>query len=175
MMCSATDSASSGVARPRCSSAASISGGRARSPPSATFSACFGAPFLVWHPAKYAALLAEKMQQHKVNVWLINTGWSGGSHGLGARIKLKFTRAIIDAIHAGALANAPTQPDPIFGLQIVTQVPEVPSEILIPEHTWADKSAFAATARKLAGLFIANFKKFEAGATAEVKAAGPKV
>jgi phosphoenolpyruvate carboxykinase (ATP) len=143
--------------------------------PSATFSACFGAPFLVWHPAKYAALLAEKMQQHKVNVWLINTGWSGGSHGLGARIKLKFTRAIIDAIHAGALANAPTQPDPIFGLQIVTQVPEVPSEILIPEHTWADKSAFAATARKLAGLFIANFKKFEAGATAEVKAAGPKV
>jgi phosphoenolpyruvate carboxykinase (ATP) len=115
------------------------------------------------------------MQQHKVNVWLINTGWSGGSHGLGARIKLKFTRAIIDAIHAGALANAPTQPDPIFGLQIVTQVPEVPSEILIPEHTWADKSAFAATARKLAGLFIANFKKFEAGATAEVKAAGPKV
>lgn len=143
--------------------------------PSATFSACFGAPFLVWHPAKYAELLAEKMREHKVNVWLINTGWSGGSHGIGARIKLKFTRAIIDAIHAGNLADAPTQPDPVFGFQVVTEVPHVPSEILIPERTWADKSAFASTARKLAGLFVANFKKFESGATAEVKAAGPKV
>lgn len=143
--------------------------------PAATFSACFGAPFLVWHPAKYAELLADKMREHKVNVWLINTGWSGGSHGIGARIKLKFTRAIIDAIHAGALASVPTQPDPVFGIHVVTEVPHVPSEILIPEHTWANKSAFALTARKLAGLFVANFKKFEAGATAEVKAAGPKV
>ena len=142
--------------------------------PSATFSACFGAPFLVWHPAKYAELLAEKMREHKVNVWLINTGWSGGSHGIGARIKLKFTRAIIDAIHAGTLASAPTQPDPVFGIHVVTEVPHVPAEILIPEHTWADKSAFASTARKLAGLFVTNFKKFESGVTAEVQAAGPK-
>ncbi len=141
--------------------------------PSATFSACFGAPFLVWHPAKYAELLAEKMKQHQVNVWLINTGWSGGSHGVGARIKLKFTRAIIDAIHAGTLAKAPTQPDPIFGIQVVTEVPQVPAEILIPEHTWADKAAFAAAARKLAGLFNANFKKFESGTTPQVKGAGP--
>ena len=142
--------------------------------PSATFSACFGAPFLVWHPAKYAELLAEKMREHKVNVWLINTGWSGGSHGIGARIKLKFTRAIIDAIHAGTLASAPTQPDPVFGFQVVTEVPHVPAGILIPERTWADKSAFASTARKLAGLFVTNFKKFESGVTAEVQAAGPK-
>jgi len=143
--------------------------------PAATFSACFGAPFLVWHPAKYAELLAEKMKQHQVNVWLINTGWSGGSHGIGARIKLKFTRAIIDAIHAGTLASAPTQPDPIFGLHVVTRVPHVPAEILIPEHTWADKEAFASTAHKLAGLFVANFKKYESGVAPEVKAAGPVV
>ena len=143
--------------------------------PAATFSACFGAPFLVWHPAKYAELLAEKMKQHKVNVWLINTGWSGGSHGIGARIKLKFTRAIIDAIHAGTLASAPTQLDPIFGLLVVTRVPHVPTEILIPEHTWADKETFATTAQKLAGLFITNFKKFESGVTPQVKAAGPVV
>jgi phosphoenolpyruvate carboxykinase (ATP) len=143
--------------------------------PSATFSACFGAPFLVWHPAKYAELLAEKLAKHHVNVWLINTGWSGGSYGVGSRIKLKFTRAIIDAIHEGTLAGASTQPDPVFGIHIVTQVPNVPAEILVPEQTWADKKAFAATAAKLAGLFIENFKKFESGATAEVKSAGPKV
>ncbi|MDR3402856.1 MAG: phosphoenolpyruvate carboxykinase (ATP) [Chthoniobacter sp.] len=142
--------------------------------PSATFSACFGAPFLVWHPAKYAELLAEKLKEHKVNVWLINTGWSGGSYGIGSRIKLKFTRAIIDAIHAGALASAPTQTDPIFGFDVVTAVPHVPAGILIPEQSWADKEAFAATAEKLAGLFVENFKKFESGASAEVKAAGPK-
>ena len=143
--------------------------------PTATFSACFGAPFLVWHPAKYAELLAEKMKAHRVNVWLINTGWSGGSHGIGTRIKLKYTRAIIDAIHAGTLASAPTQPDPIFGIQVVTQVPQVPAAMLVPEHTWADKAAFATTARKLAELFVANFKKFELGAAPQVKAAGPKV
>jgi phosphoenolpyruvate carboxykinase (ATP) len=142
--------------------------------PSATFSACFGAPFMVWHPAKYAELLAEKLKQHKVNVWLVNTGWSGGSYGVGSRIKLQFTRAIVDAIHAGTLASAPTQPDPIFGFHIVTQVPNVPEKILIPEHTWADKSAFAATAGKLARLFVENFQKFESGAAPEVKAAGPK-
>ena len=142
--------------------------------PAATFSACFGAPFLVWHPAKYAQLLAKKLKEHKANVWLINSGWSGGSYGTGSRIKLKFTRAIINAIHAGTLANASTQPDPIFGIQVVTRVPQVPTDILIPEQTWSDKQAFDAAARKLAGLFIENFKKFESGVTPEVKAAGPK-
>jgi phosphoenolpyruvate carboxykinase (ATP) len=143
--------------------------------PSVTFSACFGAPFLVWHPAKYAGLLAEKLKEHKANVWLVNTGWSGGGPGIGARIKLKFTRAIIDAIHDGTLAAAPTQPDPIFGFQVVTEVPQVPADMLVPERTWEDTKAFTAAARKLAGLFIENFEAFESGATPEVKAAGPKV
>ena len=87
--------------------------------PQATFSACFGAPFLVWHPAKYAELLASKMKQHHVNVWLVNTGWSGGSYGQGSRIKLKYTRSIIDAIHSGALASAMTKTDPTFGFEVV--------------------------------------------------------
>ena len=143
--------------------------------PMATFSACFGAPFLVWHPAKYAGLLAEKMKQHKVNVWLVNTGWSGGSHGIGSRIKLQYTRSILDAIHAGTLAGGPTRPDPIFGFDVMTQVAHVPSDILIPEHSWADKEAFSASASRLAGLFVENFKKFESGVAMEVKAAGPRV
>jgi phosphoenolpyruvate carboxykinase (ATP) len=142
--------------------------------PSATFSACFGAPFLVWHPTKYAKLLAEKIKEHKVNVWLINTGWSGGAYGIGARIKLKFTRAIIDAIHAGILASAPTQPDPIFGIHVVTEVPGVPEKILVPERAWTDKQAFTATSRKLAGLFISNFEKYESGSAPGLKSAGPK-
>ncbi len=143
--------------------------------PSATFSACFGAPFLVWHPAKYAELLAAKMKEHKVNVWLVNTGWAGGSYGIGSRIKLKFTRAIIDAIHSGALADAPMQKDPVFGFDVVTAAPHVPAEILVPENAWADKENFRAAAARLAKLFVENFKKFEAGASPEVKAAGPKV
>jgi phosphoenolpyruvate carboxykinase (ATP) len=141
--------------------------------PSATFSACFGAPFLVWHPAKYAELLAKKIKEHQANVWLVNTGWTGGGPGEGSRIKLKYTRAIVDAIHSGALLQAPTRRDPVFGVQAVTAVPNVPPEILIPEQTWHSKPAFDATANKLAQLFIENFKKFEAGAAAEVKAAGP--
>jgi len=141
--------------------------------PKATFSACFGAPFLVWHPAKYAELLAEKMQRHKVNVWLVNTGWSGGSYGTGSRIKLRYTRAIIDAIHGGALADAPTRRDPVFGFEVVTECPEVPSKCLLPENTWADKEAFRATAQKLAGLFTSNFEKFSEGVTADIASGGP--
>ena len=143
--------------------------------PAATFSACFGAPFLVWHPTKYAELLAAKIKEHQVNVWLINTGWSGGRPDSGSRIKLKFTRAIIDAIHSGSLAAAPTQCDPIFGVHVVTQVPNVPENILVPERAWADKQAFGATSRKLAGLFIENFKKYESGSVAGVKSAGPRI
>ena len=143
--------------------------------PQATFSACFGAPFLVWHPAKYAALLAEKMQRHQVNVWLVNTGWSGGSYGTGARIKLRYTRAIIDAIHSGALASAPTQRDPVFGFEVMTQCPEVPAEILRPESAWTDAAAYRSTAQKLAGLFTANFEKFTSGVTADIREGGPGV
>jgi phosphoenolpyruvate carboxykinase (ATP) len=141
--------------------------------PSATFSPCFGGPFLVWHPNKYAELLAEKMKQHKARVWLVNTGWSGGGHGVGKRIKLAHTRGILDAIHAGSLAEAPTKRDPVFGFDVVTQAPGVPAEILWPRDTWTDKSAYEAAAKKLAGLFIENFKKYEAGAGAEVRAAAP--
>jgi phosphoenolpyruvate carboxykinase (ATP) len=141
--------------------------------PQATFSACFGAAFLVWHPAKYAELLAEKLRRHNVNVWLVNTGWSGGSYGTGRRMKLSYTRAIIDAIHSGALADAPTAKDPVFGLHTVTAVPGVLPEILKPRDTWAVKSAFDSTARKLAGLFRKHFEQYADIAGPAVTAAGP--
>ncbi|HEX4591194.1 MAG TPA: phosphoenolpyruvate carboxykinase (ATP), partial [Gemmataceae bacterium] len=143
--------------------------------PSATFSPCFGGPFLVWHPNKYAELLAAKMKQHKVRVWLVNTGWSGGGHGAGKRIKLANTRAILDAIHAGTLAESGTRRDPIFGFEVVTACPGVSPEILWPRDTWGDGSAYDAAAKKLAGLFVDNFKKYESGAGAEVRAASPAI
>jgi phosphoenolpyruvate carboxykinase (ATP) len=141
--------------------------------PSATFSPCFGGPFLVWHPSKYAELLAAKMKQYGTRVWLVNTGWSGGAYGTGKRIKLANTRAIIDAIHNGNLTTAKTQRDPVFGFEVVAQCPNVPSEILIPSNTWSDKSAYQATAKKLAGLFNKNFANYVEGVSAEVKTAGP--
>ena len=141
--------------------------------PQATFSPCFGGPFLVWHPGKYAELLAEKMRRHRANVWLVNTGWSGGPPGIGSRMKLNLTRAIIEAIHSEQLTDAPVSRDPIFGFDVVTACPRVPSEILQPRHTWADRNAYDATARKLAGLFRDNFRAYESGLSAEVCAAGP--
>jgi phosphoenolpyruvate carboxykinase (ATP) len=141
--------------------------------PQATFSPCFGGPFLVWRPAKYAELLAAKMQQHKSNAWLVNTGWSGGAHGTGARMKLKLTRAIITAIHSGELKDVKTVRDPVFGFEVPTACPGVPAEILTPRNTWADKASYDATARKLAGLFRDNFEKYADGASADVRAAGP--
>src|SRR6185436_6637827 len=104
--------------------------------PAATFSPCFGGPFLVWHPAKYAGLLAEKLHRHRSRTWLVNTGWSGGGPGAGRRIPLAHTRAILDAIHAGALAKTLTQVDSIFGFDVVTECPGVPREILSPRQTW---------------------------------------
>ena len=141
--------------------------------PQATFSPCFGGPFLVWRPSKYAELLAEKMKQHKANAWLVNTGWSGGAYGVGSRMKLKLTRAIINAIHSGALAQVKTASDPHFGFAVPTSCPEVPAEILIPRNTWTDKDNYDATARKLAKLFRENFTKYSDGASKEVKEAGP--
>jgi len=143
--------------------------------PEATFSPCFGGPFLVWHPAKYAELLADKMREHKANAWLVNTGWSGGAYGTGSRMSLKYTRAIIDAIHDGSLAKSATATDSVFGLEVPTECANVPSEILVPKNTWADKGAFDTTANKLAGLFVENFKKFESDASEAIKGAGPKV
>lgn len=141
--------------------------------PEATFSPCFGGPFLVWHPAKYAELLAEKMKKHDTNVWLVNTGWAGGAYGEGSRIKLPYTRAIVDAIHAGTLADAPTQIDAVFGINTVTKVDGVPDELLVPRNAWSDGHAFDATAKKLAGLFNANFKTYEDGVTEAVRLAAP--
>ncbi len=141
--------------------------------PQATFSACFGGPFLVWHPSKYAELLAAKMKQHNARVWLVNTGWGGGAYGVGKRISLAHTRAIVDAIHAGSLVGAPTQRDPVFGFDVVTACPGVPDGILIPSRAWSDQAAYDAAARKLAGLFKNNFKTYEAGVSPDIRNAGP--
>jgi phosphoenolpyruvate carboxykinase (ATP) len=141
--------------------------------PSATFSACFGGPFLVWHPSKYAELLSAKILRHNARVWLVNTGWTGGVYGIGERIKLTYTRAIVDAIHSGALTGVRTQREPIFGLEMVTECPGVPAEMLLPRVTWSDPEDYDASAHKLAGLFIENFKKFESGVDKEVRAASP--
>ena len=143
--------------------------------PEPTFSPCFGGPFLVWHPTKYAEMLADKLKKHDAQTWLVNTGWSGGAYGVGSRIKLKYTRAIIDAIHSGALADVATQVDPVFGLAVPTSCPDVPAEMLQPRNTWSDKAAYDDKAKKVAQLFRDNFKKYEAQASAEVRAGGPKL
>jgi phosphoenolpyruvate carboxykinase (ATP) len=143
--------------------------------PSATFSPCFGGPFLVWHPSKYAELLAGKMKRHSARAWLVNTGWSGGGVGVGKRIKLAYTRAIIDAIHSGSLADAKTERDPFFGIDAISECSGVPNEILIPRKTWADARAYEGAAQRLASLFAENFKTYEAQSSAEIRAAGPVV
>jgi phosphoenolpyruvate carboxykinase (ATP) len=141
--------------------------------PQATFSPCFGGPFLVWHPNKYAELLAAKMKQHQARVWLVNTGWSGGGYGVGKRISLTHTRTIVDAIHSGVLPRAKTQRDAIFGFDIVTGCPGVPDAILVPRSSWADPAAYDSAAVRLAELFRSNFKQYEAGVNPDIKAAGP--
>jgi phosphoenolpyruvate carboxykinase (ATP) len=141
--------------------------------PQATFSACFGAAFMVLHPARYAELLAAKIREHEVCAWLVNTGWTGGPYGFGSRIKLAHTRAIVDAINNGELAKVPTLQDACFQLQIPTSCPEVPPQLLFPRNTWADPSAYDRMERKLAGLFEANFKAYAAEAPEEVRQAGP--
>lgn len=144
--------------------------------PEATFSSCFGAAFLVWHPSKYAELLADKMRKHDARAWLVNTGWSGGAYGTGSRMSLRFTRAIIDAIHSGELEKTETETDPNFGLSIPISCSGVPTEILIPRNTWADKSAFEQAAAKLARLFDENLQTFadEGTISSALRAAGLK-
>jgi phosphoenolpyruvate carboxykinase (ATP) len=143
--------------------------------PSPTFSACFGGPFLVWHPTKYAELLAAKLRETKAHTWLVNTGWTGGGHGVGKRMSIKHTRSIIDAIHDGSLARAATADDPVFGFQVPTECAGVPAEILSPKSTWKDKAAYDATAKKLASFFVQNFKKYESQASDAIRAAGPRL
>jgi phosphoenolpyruvate carboxykinase (ATP) len=141
--------------------------------PQVTFSACFGAPFLVWHPTVYARLLAGKLERHQAQVWLVNTGWSGGGYGVGSRMKLSYTRAIVDAINSGALDSAPTERDEYFGFAQVTKCSGVPGEVLQPAKAWSNPDAYRETATKLAALFRKNFEKFGQQAGPEVIAAGP--
>ncbi|KAJ1772200.1 Protein kinase C-like 1 [Coemansia sp. RSA 986] len=142
--------------------------------PEATFSACFGQPFLVWHPVKYAQMLAQKMQENNVNVWLVNTGWSGGAYGIGKRIPLKYSRAIIDAIHSGELEKADYVNYGVFNLQIPTAVTNVPAKVLDPSQAWQGSAAeFDDTINKLAQLFQANFKEHADRATPEIITGGP--
>ena len=143
--------------------------------PQVAFSACFSAAFLVWHPARYAELLADKLRRHGSQTWLVNTGWTGGSIGNGARIKLAYTRAIVNAIHQGALVGAPGLEDPIFGLQMATRCPGVPEQLLVPQKAWADPAAYRTAAIKLAELFDANFARYAAVAGPEVREAGPRL
>ena len=142
--------------------------------PSATFSACFGAPFMVLHPFKYAKLLAEKIKEHNVAVWLVNTGWTEGPYGVGHRMPIKHTRALLHAALDGTLADAKFTEDPIFGVHVPDKCPGVPTEILQPRNTWKDKAAYDAKAKHLAKLFHENFKEFESEVSDEVKNAGPK-
>ena len=142
--------------------------------PVSTFSACFGAAFLPLHPTKYATMLGQKMKENKVNVWLINTGWSGGSYGVGSRMKLKYTRAMITAALNGELDNVEYVNHKVFGMAMPTTCPNVPSELLSPRNTWADKDAYDAKAKDLAGQFINNFKKYADFASEEILAGAPK-
>ena len=143
--------------------------------PKTAFSACFGAPFLPLHPADYADLLGKKLRKSKANVWLINTGWSGGAYGVGSRIKLKYTRAMITAALNGDLNDVEFVKHPIFQVEMPVSCPNVPTELLNPIKTWASETAYQAQAANLAGQFIANFKKFEAGTSPEIIAAGPQI
>ncbi|KAJ2030762.1 Protein kinase C-like 1 [Coemansia sp. S610] len=144
--------------------------------PEATFSACFGQPFLVWHPVKYAQMLAQKMQENNVSVWLVNTGWNGGAYGAGKRISLKYSRAIIDAIHSGELRDAEYSTYGVFDLQIPTAVSNVPARVLDPSQAWeGTPEEFNGTISKLAHLFQANFKKYADKATPDIIAAGPRL
>ena len=141
--------------------------------PQATFSACFGAAFMVLHPGRYADLLAAKIRRHGTRAWLVNTGWTGGPHGEGSRIKLGHTRAIIDAIHDGALSNAAVTPDRFFQLDVPTGCPGIPAELLSPRDAWADPQAYDRMVRKLAGLFRDNFATYAQEVADEVRQAGP--
>jgi len=143
------------------------------SEPKATFSTCFGAPFLVLHPRVYADMLGEKIARHRAQCWLVNTGWSGGPHGTGQRIRLAHTRAMLRAALGGHLFDASARPDPVFGFQVPTVCPDVPPEILVPRVTWPDPAAYDARAGELAGLFQKNFQQF-ADVPQAIRDAGPR-
>ncbi len=141
--------------------------------PTPNFSACFGAPFMPLHPTEYGEMLSKKMKENKVNVWLVNTGWTGGAYGTGSRMKLKYTRAMIDAALDGKLQDVAYAKHPLFGLEMPTECENVPSEVLNPRQTWKDKDAYDAKALHLAKTFNENFKKFAESANEEILNGGP--
>ena len=143
--------------------------------PKATFSACFGEPFLPLHPSVYAEMLGEKIRRHRPKVWLVNTGWTAGPYGTGHRIAIPHTRAMVAALLEGRISEESLQPDPIFGVFVPGEVPGVPSELLTPRSTWSDPDAYDRQARKLAGMFHDNFERYAGACSVEVKAAAPKV
>jgi phosphoenolpyruvate carboxykinase (ATP) len=140
--------------------------------PQATFSTCFGAPFMPRHPSVYAKMLGERIKEHRVQCWLVNTGWSGGAYGVGSRMKIAHTRALVRAALAGTLKQAPARQEGYFGLYVPEQCGEVPAEVLDARNTWSDKAAYDETARELTRRFESNFKKFEPYVGNDVKAAG---
>jgi len=142
--------------------------------PKATFSTCFGAPFMVLHPGVYADLLGKRIEEHRAHCWLVNTGWSGGPYGEGQRMKIAHTRAMIRAILTGALAQVETRPDPVFGVGVPVSCPDVPQEVLTPRNTWRDQTAYDRKARELAARFNENFRKYADGVSEAVRAAAPK-
>jgi phosphoenolpyruvate carboxykinase (ATP) len=142
--------------------------------PKATFSTCFGAPFMVWDPNVYARLLGDRIARHASKVWLVNTGWTGGPHGVGSRMKIAHTRAMITAALSGALDGVGSTLDPVFNLSVPSSCPDVPAEVLQPRRTWSDPAAYDAQATKLSRMFVDNFKAFAATATDDVKQAGPR-
>jgi phosphoenolpyruvate carboxykinase (ATP) len=142
--------------------------------PKATFSTCFGAPFMVLHPTVYAEFLGKRIARHDSKVWLVNTGWTGGAYGTGSRMKIAHTRAMIRAALSGELDHAGFEADPIFNLEVPQSVSGVPAEVLRPRSTWKNPADYDEQAKKLAGMFVENFKSFESDAAADVKAAGPR-
>jgi phosphoenolpyruvate carboxykinase (ATP) len=143
--------------------------------PIATFSACFGAPFMVRHPSVYAQLLADKIAGHGAACWLVNTGWTGGPYGTGSRMKIQHTRALLNGALNGALEGVEMRIDPLFSFRVPVKAPDVPSEILNPRDTWSDPAAYDAQAKKLAGLFQENFVQFQDQTPKAVLEAGPRV
>ena len=143
--------------------------------PEITFSTCFGGPFMVHHPAFYAGLLKRKIERYGVNCWLLNTGWVGGPYGIGKRISIRYTRALLNAALTGALLEVEYFTDPIFGFQVPTRCPEVPDNVLNPVSSWPSEEAYMKRYRGLASRFIDNFKKFAAGTPAEVAQEGPRI
>jgi phosphoenolpyruvate carboxykinase (ATP) len=141
--------------------------------PTATFSTCFGAPFMALHPSVYAGLLGNKINEHEVSCWLLNTGWSGGAYGVGKRMKISHTRTMLNAALDGTLDKMPMHVDPIFGLQVPAKCPGVPTDVLDPSSTWEDKEAYKVKATQLAESFHENFKKYAEGTSEAIRNAGP--